>query len=203
MNIKHRDIKNNFHLSNRQKDVLIGTLLGDGNLTKHGQNFRLFIKHSESQSVLAKWKRKEFDNITMMKLNFFQQEVKGKVYRFCQFVTLTHSEFAEYRKIFYPNKKKVISRKIKKIFNSPLSLAVWIMDDGAKDNVGMTLQTHSFSLSGIKILQKCLKDNFGILTNTRKNRSKNIIYIPKSEIKKLYNLVKNYLLPEYKYKFPL
>lgn len=203
MNIKYWEFKNNFHLSHRQKDILIGTLLGDGNLTKHGYYSRLFIKHSASQSVLAKWKRKEFDNITAMKLNFFKQKVKGKVYEFCQFATLTHPEFAEYRKIFYPNKKKLISNKMEKIFKTPLSLAVWIMDDGAKDNAGMTLQTHSFSLHGVRILQKCLKNNFEILTTIRKNKNRSIIYIPKREIEKLYYLVKDDLLLEYKYKFPL
>lgn len=203
MNIKHREFKKKFHLSKRQKEVLIGTLLGDGSLAKHGKYFRLFIKHSASQSSLAKWKRKEFDSITRMDLNFFKQRVKGKIYNFCQFVTLTHSEFDAYRKMFYLKKKKIIPIDINKILNSALSLAIWIMDDGARDNVGMTIQTHSFYSKEVKRLQKCLKNNFGISASIRKNKDKDILYIPKDQVKNLYNIVKKHLLPEYKYKFPL
>lgn len=203
MNIKHREIKKDFYLSKRQKEILIGTILGDGNLTKHGKYFRLFVKHSASQNSLAKWKRKEFDSITRMDLNFFEQQVKGKIYNFCQFVTLTHPEFDIYRKMFYKKKKKIIPMEINKILDGALSLAVWIMDDGARDNVGMTIQTHSFSSKEVKRLQKCFKNNFGILVNTRRNKGKDILYIPKDQVKNLYNIVKMYLLPEYKYKFPL
>ena len=203
MNIKYREEKKKFHLSKKQKAILIGTILGDGNITKHGQDYRLFVKHSASQSDLAKWKRKEFKEITKMKLNFFEQQVKGKNYKFCQFATLTHSEFNEYRKIFYPKKKKIIPQEIDEILKNSLSLAVWIMDDGARDNAGMTIQTHSFSRQGVNRLQKCLKKNFGILTNIRRNKNRDILYIPKNQIKKLYFLVKKHLLSEYKYKFPL
>ena len=93
MNIKHRDIKNNFHLSNRQKDVLIGTLLGDGNLTKHGQNFRLFIKHSESQSVLAKWKRKEFDNLVSRIKECFENGNFSEAKEFFKRALAMHKEY--------------------------------------------------------------------------------------------------------------
>ena len=203
MNIQYREEKKKFRLSKRQKAILIGTILGDGNLTRHGKDYRLFIKHSASQSSLAKWKRKEFKEITKMKLNFFEQQVKRKNYKFCQFVTLTHNEFNEYRKIFYPRKKKIIPKEIDKILKNSLSLAVWIMDDGARDNVGMTIQTHSFSHQGVYHLKKCFQKNFGILTNIRRNKNKDILYIPKSQIKKLYCLVKKHLLSEYKYKFPL
>lgn len=77
------------------------------------------------------------------------------------------------------------------------------MDDGAKDNARMTIQTHSFSNREVYCLQKCLEKNFGITTNIRRNKNRDILYIPKKQIEKLYHLVENHLLPEYKYKFPL
>lgn len=203
MNIKYRDQKNKFRLSRRQKAILIGTILGDGNLTLHGKDCRLFIKHSASQSSLAEWKRKEFEGITKMNLNFFRQRVKDKMYGFCQFVTLTHRDFGVYQKTFYQNKRKVIPKDIDNILKETLSLAVWIMDDGAKDSVGMTIQTHSFSYQAVKRLQKCLMSNFNLLVSIRKNKNRNILYIPKSQIKRLYRLVDRYILSEYKYKFPL
>lgn len=203
MNIKHREIKKDFYLSKRQKEILVGIILGDGNLTKHGKYFRLFVKHAATQVALAKWKRKEFNSITKMDLNFFKQQVKGKTYSFCQFITLTHLEFDAYRKMFYKKKKKIVPVNINKVLNSALSLAVWIMDDGAKDNAGMTIQTHSFSSKEVKRLQNCFKKNFKILVSIRRNKGKDILYIPKDQVQNLYQLVREYLLPEYKYKFPL
>jgi hypothetical protein len=138
-----------------------------------------------------------------MKLNYFQQLVKGKKYGFCQFVTLTHPEFSKFYQLFYVRRRKIVPHKILELLKDPLSLAVWIMDDGARDNVGLTLQTHSFSIRGVERLRKSLRLNFNLKTNSRKNRGSYIIYFPKSEIPKLWSLVKDYILPEYKYKFPL
>lgn len=203
MNITYREKKVNFQLSLRQKAILIGTLLGDANIHAKGNSHRVLFKHSENQKALLKWKRHEFDAISGMKINHFRQMVKGRYYGFCQFVTLTHPAFSEFYKIFYAHKKKDTPRKIVKLLKQPLSLAVWIMDDGARDNVGLTLQTHSFSQEGVESLQKALKLNFNLQTNSRRNKGKLIIYIPKSEIKKLWQIVKKHILPEYRYKFPL
>ena len=80
MNVKGRIVKSKFKLSDKQKFVLIGTLLGDGNLTKRGRYCRLFIKHSANQRELIEWKYNVFKNIVLMTLNYFAQEVK-KLYR--------------------------------------------------------------------------------------------------------------------------
>lgn len=203
MNKQYQAIKDSFSLSKCQKAILVGTLLGDGNLAQRGRDFRLFVKHAASQFALARWKREKFENITNMKLNFFKQKVKGKIYGFYQFVTLTHPEFSKYRKIFYRNGKKIVPIKIDNILTNPLSLTVWIMDDSGREHAGMTLQTHNFSRREVRNLQRCLKKNFKISTILRRNKKKYTIYFPKSQIEHLYNLVKKHLLPEYKYKFPL
>ena len=203
MNIQYREKKINFRLSLRFKNILIGSLLGDANLNKRGNNFRVLFKHSENQLSLLKWKRIESDSITGMRINHFKQVVKGKEYGFCQFVTLTHPTFSDLRKIFYRNKTKIVPGNISELLVSPLSLAVWIMDDGAKEGVGLTLQTHSFSTNGVERLRKSLKLNFDLQTILRKNKGRFIIYFPKSQIRKLKNIVDKYILPEYRYKFPL
>ena len=41
------------------------------------------------------------------------------------------------------------------------------------------------------------------ISSFRRNKNRRIIYIPKTQIEKLYFLVKKDLLIEYKYKFPL
>jgi len=203
MNVKGKIVKSRFRLSDKQKFVLIGTILGDGSLAKRGRYCRLFIKHSANQRKFIEWKYSIFKNIILMPLNYFAQEVNGKEYKFIQFVTLTHPVFSEYRKIFYRNSRKIIPDNIDKIFYHPLSLAVFLMDDGASDTFGMTLQTHSFKKNEVELLAHIIKKNFKIITSLRKNKGKWIIYFPKKEIKKLYRVVEKYLLPSLKYKFPI
>lgn len=77
------------------------------------------------------------------------------------------------------------------------------MDDGAKDNVGMTIQTHSFTRSEVKRLIATLKKSFCLTATIRLNKEKCVIYLPQSQITKLWDAVKDYILPEYKYKFPV
>jgi len=203
MNVKGKTVKSRFRLSDKQKFVLIGTLLGDGNLARRGRYCRLFIKHSANQRELIEWKYNVFKNIVLMPLNYFAQKVSGKEYKFIQFVTLTHPTFNEYSKIFYRDSRKIIPNDIDKIFYHPLSLTVLLMDDGASDTFGMTLQTHSFKKNEVKLLSEAIKKNFRIITSLRKNKGKWIIYFPKKEIKKLYRVVRKYLLPSLKYKFPI
>lgn len=202
-NVKHKKKKQRFILSNRQNNILIGSLLGDANIHRKGKECRVFFKHSFNQLPLLKWKRSELDDITGMTINEFEQEVKGKSYKFAQFVTLTHPSFTELYKIFYRNKKKIVPKNIHKLLTHPLSLAVWIMDDGAKDNVGMTIQTHSFTQSEVKRLIGMLKENFCLVAAIRLNKGKCVIYLPQSQITKLWDAVKDYILPEYRYKFPV
>jgi hypothetical protein len=77
------------------------------------------------------------------------------------------------------------------------------MDDGAKDNVGLTLQTHSFKDNEVRRLIATLKKNFGLIATSRRNKNKLIIYFPKSQVGRLWELVKKHILPEYRYKFPI
>lgn len=203
MNVKGKTVKSKFRLSNKQRFILIGTLIGDGSLARRGKNCRLFIKHSANQRKLIEWKYNVFKNIVLMPLNSFVQEVNGKEYQFIQFVTLTHPVFDDYRKIFYRGSRKIIPNDIDKIFYHPSALAVLLMDDGANDTFGVTLQTHSFKKNEVELLTHAIKKNFKITTSLRENKGKWIIYFPKKEIKKLYRVIEKYLLPSLKYKFPI
>lgn len=193
-------VKDRFQLSDIQKDVLVGTLLGDGNLSYRGRNCRLHIKHSLNQLVLVDYKRKVFEDITSMKVRKFTQAVGEKDYNFAEFVTLTHPEFSKYHNLFYPSGKKSIPRDIDKLLITPLSLAVWFMDDGAADYAGASLQTHSFTEEDVVRLMKVLKLNFEIYTTKRLNKGSWIIYFPKASMKRLRQLIGVHMLEEFKYK---
>lgn len=193
-------IKSFFSLSEIQKAVLLGTILGDGSLRRRGKYCRLHIKHSKNQLVLAEYKRKIFANITNMPVRIFSQKVNNKSYKFCEFVTLTHPEFSKYYEIFYPGGKKKIPEELLESFKSPLSLAVWFMDDGSADWAGALFHTQCFTKKEVNFLRKILRNNFGLRTSCRKNKNGWVIYIPKGNLSLFRSLIERYILPEFEYK---
>lgn len=193
-------LKKRFKLSNEQLLALIGTLLGDGSLNKRGRFHRLHVKHSLKQISLVQHRRKIFANISSMPVRSFTQKVKGKTYKFCEFVTLTHSEFTRVHNWFYPNGKKHITKEILKKINHPICLANWFMDDGSAENAGLAMNTHCFTKTEVELLSKTMNRNFNLATNLRKNKGKWIIYVPKKDVAQFVQLTQPYILPEFEYK---
>ena len=193
-------IKSSFNLSSVQKDVLIGTLLGDGGIRLKGRFARLHIKHSSNQLSLVKYKKKIFKNITTMRVRVFKQKVGDKDYNFAEFVTLTHPDFLEFYNLFYFRSKKIVPKNIKTLLTSTLSLAMWFMDDGSAEYAGASLQTHSFTRPEVDLLRSAIKLNFRIETTKRLNKGKWIIYFPKASLPRLEKVIGKYILPEFKYK---
>lgn len=193
-------VKASFTLSEIQRSVLFGTLLGDGSLKRRGNYHRLHIKHSEKQISFVRYKYNIFSNITNMKINSFSQEVNGKQYRFSEFVTLTHPEFTKVYQKFYPKGKKRVNNKVVEDFSNPLGLAVWYMDDGSADYAGLSFNTQCFYKKDVDLLRILLKDRFNLSTTKRRNKNGWIIYIPKRDVSKFVNMIRPYVLPYFKYK---
>lgn len=193
-------LKSNFKLSSLQRSVLVGTILGDGGIQLKGNDARLHIKHAASQLALVEYKRLIFDNISTMNVRAFSQYVGKSNYKFAEFVTLTHPVFLEYYRLFYPIHKKTVPKNIIQLLCDPLSLAVWIMDDGSAEYAGLSIQTHSFEEAEVDLLRNAVENNFGIKTGRRLNKGKWIMYFPKSSMPRLRELVGNLVLKEFTYK---
>jgi hypothetical protein len=50
-------------VSKRERDIILGTLLGDGHLAMLKSGARLEINHSEQQKSYVLWKHKEFSRV--------------------------------------------------------------------------------------------------------------------------------------------
>lgn len=192
--------KSNFELTEEQRSVLIGTVLGDGGLRYRGNNCRLHIKHSLKQLSLVNYKWRIFEPIISMKVRCFGQKVGVKNYSFAEFVTLTHPIFTHYYQLFYKNNKKVVTDEVANSID-PLALAVWIMDDGSAEYAGLSIQTHSFSKAEVSLLIDAIKKNIGIQASKRINKGKYIIYFPFRTLSELKRKLGKYILPEFEYKF--
>ena len=112
------------HLSDFQWDALRGTLMGDGALspTRSGHGARFRYGHGRKQTAYADWKASLFANVDCSR----QARSDGAV--FFDFAPLP--ELAPLRHEVYSgeNRKKVFGDEYLKAL-SPLSLALWYMDD--------------------------------------------------------------------------
>lgn len=106
----------------------------------------------------------------------FDQRLRGQSYPCVQFVTRTRAEFCVWRQRFDEERRKIVPIDIDRDL-SPLALAVWIMDDGAADYAGLTLQSHSFTSDETNRLAAVLRAEYGLRTGTRANRGSEIIYV--------------------------
>jgi len=196
------------HLSNTQKDVLIGTILGDACIESCTKESRIQIAHSEKQKNLVMWKYNHLKEWTLSppKRIVFKDSRSHKTYYRWRFRTFSHPEFTRYKEIFYQNSRKIIPKNIAELLRSPLSLAVWYMDDGKRrpDCRGAYLDTICFPVKEQKRLMRCLEENFGIKgTRLHWNGDGYHIYIPYTSTPRLTALIKRYIIPSMIYKLPL
>jgi hypothetical protein len=118
-----RILRKSLALNQAQKDLLIGTLLGDGNLNTGYKNFRLVIRHSLRQKNYVWRKYKLLKNWILQKPKLSLQTNS------IGFRTISHPQLTEYHQLFYQNRRKIIPKFIGSLLN-PFILAVWYMDDG-------------------------------------------------------------------------
>ena len=186
-------------LSSRQQDALVGTLLGDGCLAKHGYYHRLHIKHKEAHRALVEYKYEVFRDFVSMNLHAFGQKLNGREYPCVQFATRTSPLFSQWHARFYRDGRKIVPTDIAR-YLTPLAVAVWFMDDGAADFAGVTFQTHSFDAEGLEFLQGALQQNFGVTATCRKNKGGMVLYVGVVSLRRLTELIEPHLLPEFRYK---
>jgi len=127
----------------------------------------------------------------------------GKIRKVVRFNTWTYTSFNWIHDIWYDNKKKRVPLCIKN-YLSPLALAIWIMDDGAKVSNSLKLSTNSFTYSECLLLVNTLNDNFNLKCTIQlagaKDKDQFIIYVLKESMPLLREIVNPYIIPEMKYK---
>jgi hypothetical protein len=185
--------KNSF--TKRQKAIIIGMILGDAYLQETGKrNARLRVEHSLKQQDYIFWKYQELMNFAQDKpkkiIRF--NPVWGKTYSYLRFQSHSSPLLGKLRGIFYRNGKKIIPEELPKLLALPLSLAVWYFDDGSYDrkNMAASIYLPKFSSDEQNTIQSTLLINFGLHTNIHKKRSGNLaLFFPKSETKKLFEII--------------
>ena len=200
-------------LTKEESDILVGSLLGDGCLRIIGKcKFPVFsASHSESQKDYVFWKydklKRWIKTPPWREERIYHKDITRKTFSW-RFQTLSNEVFSDLYKTFYKNGKKIIPENINELLgNSPLALAVWLMDDGNKNHQAVFLNTQSFSLNEQKKLSQALRDVYGFhVTVNSHSKSKGIelfrIRIDTKSTKKLKNVIGKYILPKFYYKIP-
>lgn len=179
-------------LSEVQKQVLIGTLLGDGHISK--QLKRLEFGHSIKQFEYLYWKNNVFENFS----NYEKPSSNEKI---CWATTRTDNLFEKYRDIFYPDDKKIIPEDVLNQIE-PLGLAVWYMDDGSSNGSRIILCTDAFSQKDVINAKEILNKRFDL--SFRHSNSDNRLFISNyKDASKFVELIKDKVISSMQYKLHL
>ncbi len=182
-------------LTEEQKSILIGTLLGDGTM-RIKKNAHLEINHSFAQKALVDWIFNKFSSLVTTPPKWRKGNGKREAYRFA---TQKLPILTPFYNQFYRNGRKVIPNNLKL---DALSLAVWFMDDGSKSYSSVYLNTQQFNLDEQIRLIDILENQFGIEATLNKDKIYYRIRIRSQSIKILIKLVEPFVLKEFRYKIP-
>ena len=118
-----------------------------------------------------------------------------------RFHTFTYSSFNFIHEDWYLNGVKVVPHNIEE-YLTPLALAIWIMDDGARVGSGLKLSTNSFTFEDATRLVLVLNRLYGLKCSVQSAGHLNqyIIYIWSESMTNLRQLVKPYMVSSMLYK---
>lgn len=205
--MRPRILKDELLLSDYQKEVLIGLLLGDGCLerSKNSLGARLKVSQSIKQNEFVVWLYKVFKNFVQTSPKVKQTKKNSRSHEEVVFNTLTHPCFKSFYGMFYLKGKKVIPESINQVL-TPTAMAVWFMSDGSiksKESRGRILNTQSFTKSDIERLIFILKSKFNLQSSIRTQKDGLQIYISGKSANILDNLLRDKILSLFYYKLPL
>jgi recombination protein RecA len=196
------------YLSDFQWQVILGGLMGDGALspTRSGHGARFRWGHSARQADYADWKASLFANLRVSR----STNAKGVVFHDVQPLP----ELAELRNAVYLAGKKVLSEDYVKQL-TPLSIAIWYMDDGSFAMRSKGLQARTEGGSGraeicVEAMEPSsrqrvvdyLADTWGIRAKltSRGAPGKAVLQFPTVETEKLHALISPFVHPSMEYK---
>lgn len=168
-------------LTQRQMNIIAGSLLGDGSISPR----KYFIKpqrlickeyldwHYEelkpfSARLTERWKKQKINHLEKGNSSFIEipKYLWGHAIE-----THTHACFTELRQKWYPDGIKIIPKDIEL---TPLTLAIWMCDDGsnhAKHGRNLRLHTNCFTFEDVNFLKEKLFSTFNIESRIKTYRN--------------------------------
>ncbi len=198
------EYKKTLKLTKKQKEILIGLILGDGHLEtlNNGKTYRLKVEHSLKQREYLDWLYLNFKDWINKIPEVRKRTSLGKIIETYGFTTYTSSMLGFYAQQFYVDGKKIIPKTIDKII-TPQSLTIWFMDDGSiksKAHKALVIHTHGYSKSDLELIIKVLKSKFDLKIGLQKQYDKWRLYIFSESVNSFKKIISPYILPSMQYK---
>ena len=189
--------------------LIIGSVLGDSHLERRSLagGTRVIFEQSSANVEYLMWFYKflairGYCNEVAPKLSK-RIKKENKVQYHYRINSFTFSSFNWLHEMFYIKVNNSFIKIIpKNIYDwlTPLSLAVWFMDDGSKCRNSARIATNCFTLEEITLLCDVLKQKFFIIATPCKDSKGHIIYIHVKSMKLFSSIVKPYMVPSMYYK---
>ena len=180
-------------LTEVQKQILIGVLLGDGAMRKKTHAL-LEINHSIIQKEYVDWLYQQFKYLVDTPPKMRKSNGRRVAYRF---TTRSLSVFTPYYEMFFFNKRKTIPDDLNLC---PLTLAVWYMDDGSRCDTDIYINSQQFTYNEQVRLLNMLLHQHDIAASLNKDKQYKRIRIRKMSVRKFMEIVTPYILPSMEYK---
>lgn len=196
--------KKTLRITDTQREIIIGKLLGDGHLeTRNDRTYRLKIEHSIVQAPYVDWL---YDSLREWVLTPPQEKIKereGKTSTNYWFTTVSSGSFRFFAQQFYDKDGKKKVPKLIHRWMTPRALAVWFMDDGSiksRTHHARIINTHSFTKQEIERLCDVLKSKYHLAAVPRKQKDGTQIMILAESAQAFADLISPYMHPSMRYK---
>ena len=183
-------------LTQLQKSIIIGSILGDGyiRIMPGRKDAFLEINHSIKAKEYVDWKYYILKNLCKSPP---KTRKSGKWRMAYRFFTKQRRELTELLDRFYKDNKKIIPSDLEL---DSVILAVWFMDDGSKSRKSdVYLNTQQFSLSDQKRLLYLLR-KLGLKARLNKDKKYYRTRFLKESIPKLNKIIDPYIISSMRYK---
>jgi len=189
-------------LTDVQIRFLLGTLLGDGNITPSGM---FQCNHSRKQREYVEHKFKTLFSLMSPNERVSDREVtlkkSGKTHQTCFIRSMANKHVKRMYEEFYPNGTKIFPPEYlrRSQFGSD-SLAYWYMDDGSLSGKACYLHTFGFGYSGSYEAAAFLYDRFGIVSEVKRlsgrpEEKAYRLFLPTCHASKFFTIVQPHILP--------
>lgn len=195
-------------LSDEQKQLLVGSLLGDGNMhiNKAGDSARFKEAHCLRQKAYLTWKQ----TILLPFAYRIRPENKrlqdGRIAEGCVFVTCFHPVFVPaYRSFYREDGVKVLPSGLMETI-TPFSLAVWYMDDGHLADAtadGIFTLASAFPEAEVASIAETLNSRFCLDIEPRWSPDSSLFILWIHNKDKFFDVVGKHIHPSMSYKVPV
>lgn len=184
-------------LTERQKEIIDGGLLGDASIVRsYKTNGRFQKTQTVSSREYLQWHFDELAPFSKFIGNYKQDKVvkiagafakHGKI-DVCTFRTSETKDIGAMREIWYPKGKKIVPESVR---ITPLSLAVWFCDDGTAtpETRSASFCTQGFSVADCFLLSEKIK-GAGIVCSVVRSGNGPSIYISRRSFSDLMDMIK-------------